>query len=83
MNMQNIPLIGETREERARRLLEEQIDRRTDATDVWYCVQMVDAVLQKMPERHRTLAILYTSRVLASRFREALNEEQQSKQQPH
>lgn len=84
-NTADLPIIGESAEAKALRELEARIERlpHLEQAAVWACVGAIDNVLAQFDPPARVLATLYTSRVLAARFREAKNAEEQAKQTPH
>lgn len=72
----NIPIIGESKEAKALRELDARIDRLPMERQkrISIAIEHINQALDRIPEEDRTFAILYHSRALAMRLREAQQE---------
>jgi hypothetical protein len=81
----NIPIIGETNEQKALRELDERIDRLPleRRQRIGLAIELVNQALDQVPPEDRVFAILYHSRALAVRFRDAKDAEAAAQDKPH
>jgi hypothetical protein len=72
----NLPIIGESKEAKALRELDARIDRfpLERRKNIGLAIEAINQVLDTIPPEDRTFAILYHSRALAMRLREAQQE---------